>query len=125
MAREIKFRGKYIKDKSWIYGGYGYLRKSKKHYITSQRAFFRVIPETVGQFTGLEDAEDNEIFEGDFIQNTAHEELIYKIEWRIDCWVGVDKFDDDFLLGDLLDAAPLEAIGNIHDNPELVKYSNK
>lgn len=122
MDRVIKFRGKYIKDGVWIYGGYGYLKKSKKHFITDQRAFFSVIPETIGQFTGFKDIDGKEIYEGDIIQNDEHPEEIGKIINENNCWL-VEWFDidDKACLCWLLENTPQKVIGNIYDNPELLE----
>lgn len=134
MMREIKCRGKGGLSGHWEYG---FLTK-KKNRRNGELNFaiavgdcspantIPVLADTVGQFTGLYDAEDKEIYEDDIIQNTAHEELIYKVIWNADGWVGIDGFNG-FLLCNLLDAAPFEVIGNIHDTPELLKkkYSNE
>ena len=115
MDRSIKFRGESIETGELVYGGVS----EDKEFIIKVGLAIPVDPKTVGQFTGLYDAEKQEIYEDDLIQNTEHPELIYKVEFQTDCWVGVLN-DDGWLLGNLLDAAPFKIVGNIliHDNKE-------
>lgn len=93
--REILFRGKMLGTKKWIYGDL--LQTSiceifYKNTNDSKDTFARVIPETVGQYTGLTDRDGVKIFEGDIVdvlgcQHTiiyVDEILGYAVKCKID-----------------------------------------
>lgn len=93
---------------------------------------FKVIPETVGQYTGLTDKNGKKIFEGDIILFEDESPTNYEYHDCTEMRCGEIKFDDgEFYLtnriavemGDLVYDGKLdgEIIGNIHDNPELLE----
>ena len=151
MNREIKFRGKRADNGEWVYGYLSekYFYADKKYVIlveyTEARNFveYEVIPETVGQFTGLLDKNGKEIYEGDIIlmcacgnaygcgdgdkKNVVKINRIYVVEHETKDYV--TTLISSMWLRDtcMYSSCPTcfdkqyEVIGNIHDNPELLK----
>lgn len=130
--RKIKFRGKLttsnvfmyavsLRRYDWIYGGIHFAYDCA--YIHSCEHFnkgFSVTPETVGQFTGLKDVNDEDIYEGDILTNG---ERNYTVEYRNGAfWVinhyGMAAYQ---LCKSEIKECCFTVVGNIHDNPKLIK----
>lgn len=138
MAREIKFRGK-VKhhdpmtnpENGWVEGYYfqDLIQGEMQSYIFQPPCCREVIPETVGQFTGLLDKNGKEIYEGDIIfsQKCDCRAILHKVEYNVDNAMFVAKpiqgWDFDFcqIRKDWIDKYGKEVIGNVFDNPELFK----
>ena len=85
-----------------------------------------VIPETVGQCTGLKDKKGKVIFEGDVVQTKkygkviGHSNVNYYDAFRITYVPAVFRLENIYRSFNLVgNSADFEIIGNIHDNPEL------
>ena len=126
--REILFRGKRTDNGEWVEGDLIQcdLHDAAEHTCimpqTLTAGVYRVLPETVGQYTGLTDKNGKRIFEGDIVERVSDGERAV-ISWlkysacfglSFDGWCcGFDDYD--FLPNDF------KVLGNIHDNPELLK----
>lgn len=116
--REILFRGKRFSDindhysNEWVEGYYYQL--GSQHYIRKDIHIWHVDPNTVSQFTGLTDKNGVKIFEGD-IYRIGQEVGFVIFKNGSFVWTG-NNYPMSYKKIDFI-----EIIGNIHDNPELIK----
>lgn len=128
MERDIKFRGKTTVGNSWVYGFYQYDSDLNEHFIRKNGVVFVVFPETVGQYTILKDKNSNEIYEGDIINCIEKDEMFGNTVHK-NCIVIFDKCSFFYCPNMnikqphqiLYYANDAEIIGNINDNPKLLK----
>ena len=123
--REILFRGKRLNNGKWV-EGYFFRQYGSNEIITADNElYYHVLPETVGQYTGLKDKNGTRIFEGDIL--SAHFDDAFPDEetrgwvcwhdygWHIRIGAHLDTLESDWV------SHYFEIIGNIHDNPELLE----
>ena len=146
--REILFRGKRTDNGEWIVGSLCATIPSDEDFYTISYFDFegyyvekKVIPETVGQYTGFTDKNGKRIFEGDMIKPFDDEIDKMVVEFRqgqfLLCSYGERGYMAEYGWEEsgnygCFEAEPLsnygddiEVIGNIHDNPELLKGGEK
>lgn len=121
MNREILFRGKNFLKEEWVYGdlvktkNFVAIKKTNGDYFHPTQ----VLPNTVGQYTGLTDKEGNKIFEGDIV--TIGNNLKAVVIWFNGSFRFKDElsskatyFDD---IGIIMRDYDVQVVSNIHDNP--------
>lgn len=131
--REILFRGKRTDNGEWVYGYVNETtvcgasgskiatvinKKPRKPYDDD---WWEIDPSTVGQYTGMDDRNDTKIFEGDIVEgNWLGEISRYQIcyDKGLASFIGLRGIGYTTFTYDLDE---FEIIGNVYDNPELLK----
>lgn len=118
--RKIKFRGKDRRTGEWFYGNlYDKDTRGRTHICTTERGCLDIDLETVGQFTGLKDKNENEIYEGDILGYPEDVDFLPEtVIFKDGCFMVKDDYTTIAI--NAIDTEDRTIIGNIHDNPELL-----
>lgn len=129
--RDILFRAK--SGQTWYHGGvhreklyHGSIESNDYRYrwciITDEEDEYRVRPDTICQYTGLNDKNGTKIFEGDIVKANRVipilDDTIFTVIYERGCYFicHANNISSLFPYNE-----ELEVIGNIFDNPELLE----
>lgn len=128
--REILFKGAQkvdcTKSLIWYEGSViietdGYTGE-KEYYIQNENGSYLVIPKTIGQYTGLTDKNGKKIFEGDILKGKFGTGMV---NYNNGCFCvkgyPYKSYFNNPAIDVVMNEDCIEIIGNIHDNPELLK----
>ena len=123
--REYKFRAKIKKpyvDK-WVYG---YLVSECYISEKNELGYTPVRKETVGQYTGLHDKNEKEIYEGDIVKVRKWSSFeIEVVKFAKGCfYAGMHYGSSTRSTVKLIQPKLTEVIGNIYENKELLNETN-
>lgn len=118
--RTIKFRGKRLDNGEWVIGQLVKMW-GEWHILNSDNVntAYPVDPATVGQYTGLKDTNSREIYEGDIFQ-AGYFGGVNVVMWDNENARYIGRSPQGCISYVGREPA-VKIIGNIHDNPELLK----
>lgn len=137
--REIKVRGlsveQLVGDDQWIYGfGVDFCEMvdgPTEAYLYTDHGVYKVHPESVGQYTGLKDKNEKEIYEGDLLSDVLSnsksvllntiifEDGAFKHQFHNKWTVKLRGSDKDYMFGNT--SMIFEVIGNVVEHPHLLE----
>ena len=132
--REILFRGENKTTGEWVQGDL--FHYGEQAFIAANNRNAEILPETLGQFTGLTNRNGVKIFEGDIVTGIAYsQEWVGNIIWIKEiASFGLNHghdiaWENSSILKratkGINDEFSAKIIGNIYDNPELLKGEQK
>lgn len=119
MNREILFRGIRVDNGEWMHGCYLKERACDgiQHIIVDDDGdYYQINPKTRGQYTGLTDRNGRKIFEGDIVNRKG---TFYEVKYSTELTSFLAFSSNGFFNPVVFQNC--EVIGNVHDNPELLK----
>ena len=124
MNREILFRGERKDNGELVYGD---LVRNYFHagdtciggLFENRYICVPVVPATVGQYTGLPDKNGRRIFDGDICKDSLG--VVFVVEWEKEARFLGFTVGKERRIAYVGREPKVEVIGNIHDNPELLK----
>jgi len=120
--REILFRGKRVDGLGWVTDSETYIRDACGVWLSDEdNDVVRVVPETVGQFTGLTDKNGKRIFEGDVLSGHGEGNSIVAWDYENARFIGCEDSPHLWWRCSADEFGHYEVMGNIHDNPELME----
>ena len=134
--REIKFRGKSLETGEWVYGdllqyddGSVCIGVHSKNYtddgfnVGHYKHIISVDEDTIGQYTGMEDRNGKEIYEGDIILQQGYHGGNEKMVVRFEHGAFIVGYHNgsSTIKRPMLINKKCKTLGNIYDNPELLK----
>ncbi len=132
-TREILYRGKAVGSGAWVKGvpcgnimiRSFYFPRLGDEDPSSEIPLLSLIgidPKAIGEYTGLTDKNGVKIFEGDILRNNGGEKFVVAYSEKWVRFVAQEVENGLMFEWSMWDANKVtEVIGNIHDNPELLK----
>ena len=124
MKREILFRGKRVDTGEWVEGSLigndvivGKIVEFEEDYFCTE-FWYKVDPETVGQFTGMTDKKGKKLFEGD-VYSMGEKNILYVVIFDKSQFIG-KQVGNRSLAGLEYWKSDIEIVGSVHDNSELL-----
>jgi uncharacterized phage protein (TIGR01671 family) len=131
-VREIKFRGKQVNTGEWLYGDLIHNNEQtlinpifQEPYEYPDDFDGNVLPETVGEYTGLPDKHGKEIYEGDIVRGNKGNKSndVWVVFWNVkeaEFSIRPHDFRYHYKLNGL---GKVEVVGNIYQNPDLLEVT--